>query len=49
MTAARRQKGLVEKVLGAFEEDVASRQAPGSLHKFESWNESGVEWLGPLS
>lgn len=48
MVAARRRGGLVDKVVRSFEEEVASRQTPGSMQRHESWNEAGIEWLRSL-
>ena len=46
--AARKQKGLVQRVLLAFEEELASRQLPSALYNYESWDEQGTAWLGDL-
>ncbi len=46
--AARQQASILQKVIDAFKEELASRQTKAAPHRFESWNEGGVSWLGPL-
>lgn len=46
--AARQQDNVVQKVIDSFKEELASRQTKAAPHRFESWNEGGVSWLGPL-
>ena len=38
----------MSSVVGAFVEEVASRQVPGRMHNFERWNEEGSTMLGSL-
>jgi hypothetical protein len=46
--AARKQNSLIQRVILAFEEELAARKLPSSLYKFESWNERSINWLGDL-